>query len=230
MSRSKNCTFTCPCGEVFSSPIYDYVNVGKDPQLQYTVLAGLLNVSTCPGCGRRAAIAHPLVYSDPAHHLLVYVHPRTDVPQEARSFLLEKLRSVYVDIVDGASMEQRVASGQKQRRRTLTATKQNGNGEHVGHQAAAKEMPPLQVVFGLDQLNTLINTRLSQDERLGRLALSTPSRNEAERWQLHTIARKLASEMGCQVEVEDLPGEYIVWLYGSRRQIGALMRELAPRG
>jgi hypothetical protein len=71
---------------------------------------------------------------------------------------------------------------------------------------------------------------LSQDEWLGRLALSTRSRSNAERGQFLDIARKLASEMNCQVEVEELPDEYTVWLYGSRRQIGALMRELAPRG
>jgi hypothetical protein len=42
------------------------------------------------------------------------------------------------------------------------------------------------------------------------------------------IARKFAAEMKCQVDVEDLPDEYTVWLYGSRRQIGAIMRELNP--
>ena len=57
MSRSTDTTFTCPCGNVFNSPIYEYVNVADDPQLQYTVLAGLLNVSTCPICGRRAALS-----------------------------------------------------------------------------------------------------------------------------------------------------------------------------
>jgi hypothetical protein len=91
-------------------------------------------------------------------------------------------------------------------------------------------MPRLHVLFGLDQLYELINSVLSQDERLGRLALSTQSRSDAERGRLLDIARKLASEMHCQVEVEDLPDEYTVWLYGSRRQIGALMRELASRG
>jgi CpXC motif protein len=232
MSRSMICTFTCPCGEVFSSPIYDYINVAKDPQLQYTVLAGLLNVSTCPSCGRRAAIARPLIYSDPARHLLVYVHPRSDVPEEARLLILERLRTVYVDIVDGrsAGIEQHVGNGQKSNH-ALEKVKRNGTTEHLqAHQQQATEIPPLQVVFGLDQLNELINTTLSQDERLGRLALSTHSRNDAERGQLLTIARKLALEMGCQIEVEDLPDEYTVWLYGSRRQIGALMRELAPRG
>jgi uncharacterized protein YihD (DUF1040 family) len=230
MSRSKSCTLTCPCGEVFSSPIYDYVNVAKDPQLQYTVLVGLLNVSTCPSCGRRAAIARPLIYSDPAHNLLIYVHPHTDVPEEARELILEKLRSVYVNIADGCSFQEPVTNGRK-KRHALAAREQNGSSEQPSsHQQQEREMPPLQVVFGLDQLNELINSVLSQDERLGRLALSTSSRDDAERAQLLTIARKLASEMGCQIEVEDLVDEYIVWLYGSRRQIGALMRELAPRG
>ena len=243
MSRSMNCTLTCPCGEVFSSPIYDYINVAKDPQLQYTVLAGLLNVSTCPSCGRRAAIARPLIYSDPARHLLVYAHPRSDVPEEARLLILERLRTVYVDIVDGrsAGIEQHKchdpelpggtqANGRPLISRTAAAGADHETEHLQAHQQQETEIPPLQVVFGLDQLNELINTTLSQDERLGRLALSTHSRNDAERGQLLTIARKLASEMGCQIEVEDLPDEYTVWLYGSRRQIGALMRELAPRG
>jgi len=69
---------------------------------------------------------------------------------------------------------------------------------------------------------------LSPDERLGRIALSTQSSNVAERGQFLDIARKLASEMNCGVEVEDLPDEYTVWVFGSRRQIGALMRELTP--
>src|SRR6266581_5153695 len=102
MSRSTTCTLTCPCGEVFSSPIYEYVNVAKDPQLRYTVLAGLLNVSSCPACGRRAAISRPFIYSDPTHKLLAYVHPRNDVPEEARLLILEKLSNVYTTIVGDA--------------------------------------------------------------------------------------------------------------------------------
>ena len=82
----------------------------------------------------------------------------------------------------------------------------------------------------LDQLTALINSVLSPKERLGRLALSTQSHDEAERGQFLDIARKLASEMHCNIDIEDLPDEYTVWLYGSRHQIGALMRELAPGG
>lgn len=218
MSRSSTQTFTCPCGQVFTSTIYEYVNVGQHPQLRYIVLAGLLNVSTCPACGRRAAVATPFIYSDPAHNLLAYVHPRADAPEEARLLILEKLRSVYVD----ATSEQEEGDGERV----------EGNGGRVVSLTAsqAKDMPPLQVVFGLDQLHALMNGVLPPDERLGKLALSTQSRNEAERGQFLDIARKLASEMDCNVEVEDMPDDYTVWLYGSRRQIGALMRELAPGG
>ena len=216
MSRSTKRTFTCPCGEVYSSPIYEYVNIAQNPQLRYTVLAGLLNVATCPICGRRSALARPFIYSDPAQNLLAYVHPRADAPEEARQLILEKLRSVYVEI------DSRNAEIQED-----TAHDHSKNGNSSSY---LKEMPPLRVIFGLDSLNGLINTGLSQDEKLGRLALSTQSRDSAERGQMFIIARKLASEMQCQVEVEDLPDEYTVWLFGSRRQIGALMRELAPRG
>jgi hypothetical protein len=223
MSRSTACTFTCPCGKVFDSPIYEYVNTAQDPQLRYTVLAGLLNVATCPLCGHRSALARPFIYSDPAHSLLAYVHPSTAMPEEGRQLILEKMRAVYQEAGAETSYRQRREENAQ------------GNGAKSGHGASTdikqqQEMPHLHVVFGLDQLNELINAALSQDERLGRLALSTRSRSDAQRGQLLDIARKLASEMHCQVEVEDLPEEYTVWLYGSRRQIGALMRELAPRG
>ncbi len=214
MSRAINYNFSCPCGEKFSSPIYDYVNVAKDPSLQYTVLAGLLNVSTCPSCGRRIAHSQPFIYSDPAHNLLAFVHPRGDVPEEARLLILDKLQTTYDTIVGDESMDG-----------------DGANNHTVSPEASGQiaNTPSLQVIFGLDQLNEVINAVLSQDERMGRLALNTTSRDEAERGQLLLIARKLAREMQCQVEVEDLPDEYTVWLFGARRRIGAIMRELAAR-
>lgn len=213
MSRSTTHTFTCPCGTTFSGVTYEYVNVTQDPQLRYIILSGSLNVFTCPNCGRRAAVSTPFVYSDPEYNLFAYVHPRSDAPEEARMLVLEKLRSVYVNVADE---QQEYAEGRnEQKTRTVIQSEQ---------------LPPLQVIFGMEQLNEVINAVLSPDERLGRLALSTQSRNEAERGQFLDIARKLASEMDCGIEVEDFPDEYTVWVFGSRRNIGALMRELTPRG
>lgn len=213
MSRSITQNFHCPCGETFDYTLYDYVNIAKDPRLRYAVLAGLLNVATCPGCGRRAAIARPFIYSDPEHRLLAYVHPRNDAPEEARLLILEQLRTVYETIVNENESEQA----------------EDTSGHAVSETSAEEIMatPPLQVVFGNDQLHELINATLSQDERLGKIALSTRSSAAAERGQLLDIARKLAGEMGCLVEIEDLDDEYTVWVLGPRRQIGALVRELA---
>jgi hypothetical protein len=207
MSRSTTQTLTCPCGEAFNHTIYEYVNVSNDPQLLYIILVGLLNVATCPNCGRKAAQGRPFIYSDPERRLLAYVHPRNDAPEDARLLILEKLRDVYENILGGGEQA----------------------GDAVSDATAEQIMatPPLQVIFGVDQLQELINATLSQDERLGKLALSTRSHAEAERGQMLDIARKLAREMGCHVEVEDLEDEYTVWIYGPRRQIGALMRSLA---
>jgi hypothetical protein len=220
MSRSTNRTLTCPCGEVFDSPIYEYVNVSTDPQLQYTVLAGLLNVSSCPACGRRSAISQAFIYSDSVHNLLAYVHPRNDTPEEARLLILDKLSNVYTSIVGDTEQRPDQENG--------VANDSTKGAVSLADQA--QEIPPLQVVFGADQLHGLINAVLNPEERLGRIALNTYSRDSAERGQLLLIARKMAQEMQCQIEVEDLPDEYTVWLFGSRRQIGALMRELAARG
>lgn len=208
MTRSITHTYTCPCGEAFEHTIYDYVNVAQDPHLRYVVLAGLINVANCPTCGRKAAIARPFIYSDPEHRLLAYVHPRNDAPVEARMLILERLRNVYENVLSEGEQP---------------------SGSPVSDASAEQIMatPPLQVVFGNDQLHELINATLNQDERLGKLALSTRSHAEAERGQMHDIARKLASEMGCQIEIEDLDDEYTVWIFGPRRKIGALMRELA---
>ena len=219
MSRATNYTLNCPCGEVFSSPVYEYVNISTDPRLQYTVLAGLLNVASCPACGRRSAISRPFIYSDSAHNLLAYVHPRNDVPEEARLTILDKLSDVYTSIVGNIEQHSEHENG-----RVNDSMK---GAIYLADQA--QDIPPLQVVFGVEQLHGLINAVLSQEERLGRIALNTYSRDSAERGQLLHIARKLAQEMQCQIEVEDLSDEFTVWLFGSRRQIGAIMRELAER-
>jgi hypothetical protein len=206
-------TYTCPCGQVVTGPIYEYVNVAQDPRLRYIVLAGLLNVISCPLCGRRVAISRPIVYSDPQYNFLAYVHPHADTPEEARRLILKRLRSVYVDITK--TQEARISREDEEGDRAVVITP-----------VQTKEMPPLKIVFGFDQLHELLNSILSLEDRSGKLALSTRSHDTAERAQFFTIARKLALEMDCIAEVQDLPDEYTIWLYGSRRQIGSLMRSL----
>ncbi len=210
MSHSTTQVLSCPCGQEFSYQSYEHVNVAAEPQLRYVVLAGLLNVAVCPFCGRRAEMPIPFLYSDPGCKLLAYVHPNPDTPEEARLLILEQLRATYHDIVSRRDKDPAKSGGLAI---TLSADE-------------ARSMPPLKVLFGLDQLVDVINAELEPEERMGKLALSTQSRDEAERNQFLLITRKLATEMGCCLDIEDLPDEYTLWLYGSRRQIGKLMRVL----
>ena len=126
--------------------------------------------------------------------------------------ILEQLRATYHHIVSKQDKDPAKSGGLAI---TLSADE-------------ARSMPPLKVLFGLDQLVDVINTELEPEERMGKLALNTQSRDEAERNQFLLITRKLATEMGCCVDIEDLPDEYTLRLYGSRRQIGKLMRVLVP--
>ena len=224
MSRSISYTFTCACGERFTAPVYESVNVTLEPQLLYTMLAGLLNVATCPNCGRRAAVARPFLYHDVARGLFAYVHPRADLPEERRAQLLEQLRQAY-----SVALEESVRLQEQPHESDADASIDDTFDLSLQSEEQSDDAPPLRVIFGVDQLCALINTLLSPEERLGKLALSSKSQRPEERQRLLVIAQEMARQMDCQVEVDDEPGEYTVWLYGPRRAIGAIMRELAPR-
>jgi hypothetical protein len=205
MPKSIARSLRCACGTTFNATSYQTVNVTREPRLQYVVLAGLLNVVTCPNCGRKATLPHPFVYHDMERNLLVYVHPRTTIAAEDRQKILDRLQDIYAMAVDKPEQL---------------------DGED---EVEARQVPALQVVFGIDQLIALISRVLPPDELLGKLALNSHSRQPAERQRLLNIAHEMARQMGCLVEAQESEDGYIVWIYGSRRAIGAIMRELAPR-
>jgi hypothetical protein len=95
------------------------------------------------------------------------------------------------------------------------------------------DAPPMQVIFGVEDLTALVESLLDDEEKLGRVALSTKASGEAERRRLLSVATRLAEQAHCLVEVEDLPGEYTVQMYGSRariRQLGEALKLLHRAG
>jgi hypothetical protein len=92
--------------------------------------------------------------------------------------------------------------------------------------AIEPDAPPMQVIFGVDQLMTLVDSLLDPDERLGKLALSTRSADPAERARLLDVARRMAAQMQVLAEPQDEPDEYTVWLYGPRARIAAIAEAL----
>ena len=52
MSISNLEEITCPCGEVFEAELLSAISVGDNPELKEALMAGEINLATCPKCGR----------------------------------------------------------------------------------------------------------------------------------------------------------------------------------
>lgn len=225
--RSTVRTWQCPCGESFDTTIYSTVNVTMEPELLYRLLAGTLNVATCVNCGRKAVSAQSFIYHDMARGLFAYVHPDANLPDDERDELLEHLRTVYDSAVAESERLTQPSSGGR-----------HGAAEprvrrHQPHDDALKlispDAPPMQVIFGVEDLTALVESLLDPDEKLGRVTLSTRTGGEREHRQLLSVATRLAEQAHCLVEIEDLPDEYTVLIYGPRariRQINAALKLL----
>ena len=76
----------CPnCGTPFPAQLFTIVDVGQDPVLKNVLLAGQLNVASCPRCGAGGALTTPLLYHDPEHKFLgVYVPEQVSVNDQQK--------------------------------------------------------------------------------------------------------------------------------------------------
>jgi hypothetical protein len=226
MPRSTEMTFTCPCSTEFTAAIYQVVNVTLEPRLLYRLLEGTLNVAVCPNCGRAAEAGQGFFYHDIGRGLFAYVHPNEELPEEERDVLLAKLRAAYSVAVEESERIERQrarASGAGERPRpTVRRTQPYGD-------IAARlepEAPPMQVIFGAAQLVMLVDSLLEPEEKLGRVALSTRSADEATRERLLRIAGEMAAQMECDARTEIDGDEYTVWIYGPRARVDAISRAL----
>ncbi len=76
----------CPnCGTPFPAQLFTIVDVGQDPVLKNVLLAGQLNVASCPRCGAGGALTTPLLYHDPENKFLgVYVPEQVSVNDQQK--------------------------------------------------------------------------------------------------------------------------------------------------
>jgi CpXC motif protein len=229
--RSTVRTFQCPCGETFDTTMYSTVNVTMEPQLLYRLLAGTLNVATCLNCGRKAASTQPFVYHDMARGLFAYVHPDGNLPDDERENLLEHLRDVYDQAVAESERLTQPSAGGRHGTVEPRVRRQLPYDETL--KRIYPDAPPMQVIFGVEDLMALVESLLDPEEKLGRIVLSTRASGSQERDQLRSVATRLAGQAHCLVEIEDLPAEYTVVIYGSRariRQLNAALKHLNQAG
>jgi hypothetical protein len=217
--RSEQYTFTCECGAQFDGTVFHRVNVTLEPHLLYTLLAGRLNVATCPHCGRAHASPLPFLYHDLKRGLLAYVHPGAEPEDDERDQLLEDLGRVYSQAVEDSER----LSPPRARRWTPSQPRPSSSGP-----VAEPEAPPMQVIFGLDRLVHLVESLLEPGERLGQVSLTTRSQDPAERDRLLAVGRQMAAQLPlCQAGASEAGGVYTVKLYGPRTQVGQLVNLLA---
>ena len=219
-TRASMLSVTCDCGETFSSVVYHAVNVTLEPELLYQLLADSLNVAVCPICGRRARSATPFVYHDMARGLFAYVSPDANLPDEQRQELLENLRAVYSRAVEVA---ERLTPGAD-----TSAAARAGRGDQLAPGIPEPDAPPMQVIFGVEQLRALVDSLLEPDQRLGKVTLTAPGSATAQRDRIHAIAQRLAREAGCLTETIDRGDEYAITIYGPRSRVGVIARALRP--
>lgn len=215
MPRSSMIRYTCECGQTYTSPVYQTVNVTLEPHLLYQMLAGLLNVAVCPNCGRKTSAALPFVYHDIARSLFAYVHPDAEADDELRERLLERLREVYDEAV---SESDRILDQRQTRPRPAR------------DELAARmepDAPPMQVIFGVENLIALVDSLLEPDERLGRAALTAKGVDPAARERILSLARALAEKLDLQIETEGAGQDFTVWLYGPRSRVALLRQQNA---
>lgn len=226
MPRSSTMTYTCECGTTFSGTMYQTVNVTLEPQLLYRLLAGSLNVAVCPNCGRKTESDLPFVYHDMRRGLFAYAHPNAEASDEERERLLDRLRQVYDEAVDTSEriLAEERASERAQPTPRLTVRRRSP-GEDLSAQLEPNA-PPMQVIFGREQLVALVDSLLEPEERLGRVALSARGAGPAERERVVSIAERLASQLDLQIETEGQGSDFTVWLYGPRERINALAAHL----
>lgn len=81
---------SCPnCGTRFQTAVFQYVDVGQQPELKQALLAGRLNVAVCPNCGSGGLLATPMVYHDPDKQLFWALFPQevNAKPEEQERFI-----------------------------------------------------------------------------------------------------------------------------------------------
>jgi hypothetical protein len=210
MPRSSQIRYTCECGTEFTSPLYQTVNVTLEPRLRYQTLAGVLNVAICPNCGRKTAAALPFIYHDMESGLFAYVYPNADAEGEDRERLLERLRKVYDE---AAEESERILHLNRRTRPTPR--------DELAAQLTP-DTPPMQVIFGIENLIALVDSLLEPDERLGRAALSAKGTDLAARERILALANELAARLDLQLETEGSGNDFTIWLYGPRSRVSLL--------
>ncbi len=105
MSQTRKYQIRCPhCGEEQTAELYDAINIREAPDLKLRLLRNEVNHVVCPGCAYAFRVDKPLLYSDPARQLLIYLIPLQGRNQaEGRREFTESLERLNQILPEGVT-------------------------------------------------------------------------------------------------------------------------------
>lgn len=87
MSINSNETIKCPqCAQMSEQNIWHSITVSDGADLKKDLLAGKVNMFSCPSCGYRALVPEPILYHDEKKLLMISFSPCTDEKEKKRLF------------------------------------------------------------------------------------------------------------------------------------------------
>lgn len=84
MSISNLEEIKCPCGEVFEAELISAISASDDRELKEALIAGELNIVSCPKCGEMFYAECFILYHDSINELIAFVYPLSFQNQAAQ--------------------------------------------------------------------------------------------------------------------------------------------------
>ncbi|MCL2390701.1 MAG: CpXC domain-containing protein [Endomicrobia bacterium] len=106
MSISNLEEITCPCGNVFDADLISAISVADNPELKEALIAGEINLVSCPQCGEMFYAECFILYHDSENELIAFVYPLTFQNQAARC--REKMLKEFRSALDNFAEKQKI--------------------------------------------------------------------------------------------------------------------------
>src|SRR5438105_2179383 len=75
----------CPnCHEEFEAEVWSVIRGDRDEELAERLMAGEVNLLSCPQCGKVFYYEHMLVFLDPGRELIAFIYPEAYAADEPR--------------------------------------------------------------------------------------------------------------------------------------------------
>lgn len=84
MSISNKEEIICPCGNVFEAELLSAISAADNPELKEALIAGEVNLVSCPQCGEMFYAECFILYHDSKNELIAFVYPLSFQNQAAQ--------------------------------------------------------------------------------------------------------------------------------------------------